>query len=157
MPSRKTTAAIPRVDVKIAELGAELGVDPREIVKAAKEMAMDNAKVPASWVTAGQADRLRAKFGGQQELKDRLARQKQFHESALQPTPVRGQGSGVRDQESGVRGQETAPAKINKKTYEKDRRAAFGVVTTPGGMPVADPRHSAPGNEKKLAEKQAGS
>ena len=107
--------------IKIIALGEELRVDPRQIVAAAKEMAMENAKVPASWVTAGQADRLRAKFGGQGELKAKIERKLRHFESALE-TPVA---------EPKVETIKTHSVKLGKRTFEADRRSIFGVVAKP--------------------------
>lgn len=123
----KNSATKSNGGVKIAELGNELRVDPRQIVAAAQEMAMENAKVPASWVTAGQADRLRAKFGGHLELKARIERKLRHFESALE-TPT-----------DAVKADKAAKAhtpKANKKTFESDRRAIFGVVASSGGVRV---------------------
>ena len=113
--------------VKIVDLGNELRVDPRQIVAAAKEMAMENAKVPASWVSAGQADRLRAKFGGQGELKAKIERKLRHFESALE-TPI--------DAPKPDAGVKTHSPKLGKRTFEVDRRAIFGVVRNEVPEPV---------------------
>src|ERR1043165_6033365 len=106
--------------IKIAELGKELNVDPRQIVAAAKDMAMENAKVPASWVTFGQAERLRAKFGGQKHLKAALEPKQRAKEESATPQPPEAPTP--------------QPVKLGKKTFEGDRRKLFGVVATPGGV-----------------------
>lgn len=118
----KTNVSEERGSVKIVKLGEELGVDPREIVAAAKEMTMENAKVPASWVTAGQADRLRAKFGGNKALKEKLERRQQYHDTGVVP-------------EEAAKPKTHTP-KLGKETFERDRRKIFGVVETPGGVRV---------------------
>ncbi len=130
----KNSATKSNGGVKIAELGNELRVDPRQIVAAAQEMAMENAKVPASWVTAGQADRLRAKFGGHLELKARIERKLRHFESALE-TPT--------DAVKADRAAKAHTPKPNKKTFESDRRAIFGVVASTGGVRVEkdEPSH----------------
>ncbi len=121
----KNTASKSTGGVKIVELGNELRVDPRQIVAAAQEMAMENAKVPASWVTAGQADRLRAKFGGQGALKAKIERKLKFFERANEtPTDAAKAEPAVKDH---------AP-KLGKRTFERDRRAIFGVVSSAGGV-----------------------
>lgn len=132
----KNSATKSNGGVKIAELGNELRVDPRQIVAAAQEMAMENAKVPASWVTAGQADRLRAKFGGHQELKARVERKLRHFESALE-TPT--------DAAKAEKAAKVHTPKPNKKTFESDRRAIFGVVASSGGVRVEkdEPAHKA--------------
>ncbi len=119
----KTNVSEERDSVKISKLGEELGVDPREIVAAAKEMTMENAKVPASWVTAGQADRLRAKFGGNKALKEKLERRQQFRETGTLP-------------EDAASKPKTHTPKLGKETFEHDRRKIFGVVETAGGVKV---------------------
>jgi hypothetical protein len=123
----KNTATKSNGGLKIVDLGNELRVDPRQIVAAAKEMAMENAKVPASWVSAGQADRLRAKFGGQGELKAKIERKLRHFESALEtPTEVPKVESIVKSQSP----------KFGKRTFEADRRAIFGVVRTDAPEPL---------------------
>lgn len=124
MSGKINKAAGEKDSVKISKLGEELGVDPREIAAAAKDMAMDNAKVPASWVSSGQADRLRAKFGGNKDLKAQLERKRRFLESGKlevveKPPEV-----------------ETKPVKLSPEAYESDRRSTFGVIQTPGGVRV---------------------
>src|SRR6185295_11651045 len=93
--------------VKISELGKELSVDPRAIVAAAQDAGMENAKVPASWVTHGQAERLRAKFGGQKHIKAALERRQRAKEESLSPTPAEAEPA--------------QPVKVGKKSYEADR------------------------------------
>lgn len=123
MGDKKNTASQERDSIKISKLGEELGVDPRQIVAAAKEMNMENAKVPASWVTAGQADRLRAKFGGQRTLKEKLERKARYLES------------GVLDEKK-EEAPKTAQPALSRQEYERNRRSIFGVVETPGGVRV---------------------
>jgi len=113
--------------IKISALGEELRVDPRQIVAAAKEAAMENAKVPASWVTAGQADRLRAKFGGHTELKAKIERKLRYMESALDtPSPAPKVETSIK----------TQSVKLGKRTFESDRRSIFGVVARPGAVEI---------------------
>ncbi|HLX59999.1 MAG TPA: hypothetical protein VKX17_01835 [Planctomycetota bacterium] len=129
MGNSKNMASAQKGGVKITELGTQLGVDPREIVAAAKEMAMENAKVPASWVTHGQAERLRAKFGGNKELKARLERIQRAKEESAQPAAP----------EPEVK---VHHVKLGKKTFEADRRSVFGVIETPGGVRLGAPASS---------------
>jgi hypothetical protein len=125
MASKNPAASTARTDIKIVELATELGVDPREVVAAAKDMAMENAKVPASWVTGGQADRLRARFGGNQDLKELAARRQRAAQIVADNQPSAPEPPAPPPQ----------PV-LGKKTYEKDRRNVFGVVATPAGVRV---------------------
>jgi len=106
-----------------------MGVDAREIVAAAKEMSMENAKVPASWVTAGQADRLRARFGGHKELKAKLERRQQYRET----------GELAEEVQKATHASKAHTPKLGKASYEHDRRGIFGVVETAGGVRVETP------------------
>src|SRR5690242_12827233 len=72
--SSKTEKAAPVVPagIRLHELAKEIGIPSKELLEKAIALGIPKIKSHSSILTHGQADRLRAKFGGVKKLKAEL-------------------------------------------------------------------------------------